>query len=142
VKHSKWMLPVVLLGGMLFGFGLGYSRMTQPEVVLSFLQLRDFGLLWVMGVGAGVAGIAFHLASRSGRRAPLTGTHYELRKPLLNKDILVGGAIFGVGWGLSGICPGAAYASVGTGNWPILIGIAGMFAGAYALRWWQSRTLA
>ncbi|MEF8822151.1 MAG: DUF6691 family protein, partial [Halovenus sp.] len=47
--------------------------------------------------------------------------------------------IFGVGWGLSGICPGAAYASLGVGNWPILYALGGMFLGAYAQGVWRSR---
>ncbi len=46
-------LPVVLAGGLIFGFGLAYSRMARPEVVLDFLQLEDFGLLFVMGGAAG-----------------------------------------------------------------------------------------
>ena len=84
-------LIVALLAGVLFGFGLAYSSMVRPEVVLSFLRFQDFGLLLVLG----------------------------------------GAALFGIGWGLSGVCPGPAIAGLGTGNWPLLIAIAGMFAGAY-----------
>ena len=49
----------------------------------------------------------------------------------MDRAVVVGGGIFGVGWGLSGICPGAAYASLGIGNTVILYGVAGMFVGAY-----------
>nr|WP_267647193.1 DUF6691 family protein [Halolamina litorea] len=124
-------MPLVLLGGFVFGVGLAVSRMARPEVVLDFLQFEDFGLLFVMGGAALVAGPVFHLATRSGGRAPLTGRVYELRRKTLDSNVLLGGVVFGVGWGISGICPGAAYASVGIGNWPILAGIAGMFVGAY-----------
>lgn len=122
---------VVLVGGVLFGIGLAASNMHQPEVVLSFLQLEDLGLLFVMGGAAAVTAIVFTAATRSGRHAPLTGRRYGRRLKSMDRNVLAGGAIFGVGWGLSGICPGAAYASVGVGNLPILWGIGGMFVGAY-----------
>lgn len=130
-RHPLFM-PLVLLGGFVFGVGLALSRMARPEVVLDFLQFEDFGLLFVMGGAALVAGPVFHLSTRSGKRAPLTDRAYELRRKTLDSNVLLGGVVFGVGWGISGICPGAAYASVGIGNWPILAGIAGMFVGAYA----------
>ena len=129
--------PLILAGGVLFGLGLGYSEMTHPEVVLSFLQLADFGLLFVMGGAAVVVGVVIAVMSRSGRVAPLTGTPYGRRLKSMDRNVLVGGSIFGVGWGLSGICPGAAYASVGIGNYPILVAIAGMFVGAYAQGYWR-----
>lgn len=122
---------VVLVGGLVFGFGLALSNMHRPEVVLDFLQLEDLGLLFVMGGAAAVTGVVFTIAARSGRRAPLTGRAYGRRLKSMDRNVLVGGGIFGVGWGLSGICPGAAYASVGVGNLPILWGIGGMFLGAY-----------
>jgi uncharacterized membrane protein YedE/YeeE len=49
---------------------------------------------------------------------------------------IVGAAIFGVGWGLSGVCPGPAIAGIGDGNWPLLLALAGMFAGAYVQGRW------
>ena len=129
-RHPLFV-PLVFVGGLVFGVGLAVSRMARPEVVLDFLQFEDFGLLFVMGGAALVAGPVFHIATRSGKRAPLTDRVYSLRRKTLDRDVLVGGVVFGVGWGISGICPGAAYASVGIGNWPILYGIAGMLLGAY-----------
>lgn len=122
---------VVLVGGLLFGFGLGYSRMAEPEVVLSFLQLWDLGLIFVMGGGVVVVASTIFIATRYLGSAPLTGTPYGSRLKTMDRNVAAGGAIFGVGWGLSGVCPGAAYASVGIGNWPILLAIGGMFVGAY-----------
>lgn len=122
---------LVLFGGTLFGFGLGYSRMAEPEIVLAFLQLTDFGLLFVMGGAVVVTATVFALATRQGGPAPLTGEFYDTRHKSFDSNVLAGGAIFGVGWGLSGICPGAAYASLGLGNYLILYGIGGMFFGAY-----------
>ena len=131
-------LALVFVGGLLFGFGLAVSHMAQPEVVLSFLQLDDLGLLFVMGGAAVVTGLTFGIASRSGARAPLTGERFGRRLKSFDRNVVIGGVIFGVGWGLSGICPGAAYASLGIGNYPILLAIAGMFAGAYVQGVWRS----
>ena len=130
-RHPLFPAAVVL-GGLVFGVGLAVSRMARPEVVLDFLQFEDFGLLFVMGGASVVAGAAFWVLPRVRDSAPLTDEPYTRRLKTLDRNVLVGGAIFGVGWGLSGICPGAAYASLGVGNVPILWGITGMFAGAYA----------
>jgi hypothetical protein len=122
---------VVLVGGLVFGFGLAYSHMARPEVVLDFLQFEDFGLVFVMFGGAAVTGTTFLLAPRLLGRAPLTGRPFERRLKSLDRNVVVGGAVFGVGWGVSGVCPGAAYASLGVGNVAILWALAGMFLGAY-----------
>jgi uncharacterized membrane protein YedE/YeeE len=130
-------IPLILVGGVIFGFGLGFSQMARPEVVLDFLQFEDLGLLFVMFGAAIVSGIAFAILPRIRDRAPLTGTRYERRLKSFDRNVLIGGAIFGVGWGLSGICPGAAYASLGVGNVTILWAIVGMFVGAYLQGYWR-----
>jgi uncharacterized membrane protein YedE/YeeE len=130
---------VVLLGGLVFGFGLAVSGMARPEVVLDFLQFEDFGLVFVMGGAAAVTSVAFAVGTGVLDRAPLTGRAYGRRVKSFDRNVLVGGVVFGVGWGVSGICPGAAYASLGVGNVPILWAVAGMFFGAYAQGWWRSR---
>jgi uncharacterized membrane protein YedE/YeeE len=137
-SHSPLFLLLIVVGGLLFGFGLGYSQMARPEVVLDFLQLQDVGLLFVMGGAALVTGTTITLATRSLDRAPLTDDRYEKRDKSFDRRVLLGGAIFGVGWGMSGICPGSAYASLGLGNYPILIGLVGMFLGAYAQGYWRA----
>ena len=136
-RHPLFM-PLIFVGGLIFGFGLGFSHMAQPEVVLNFLQFEDFGLLFVMFGAAIVTGIAFAVMPRLRGQAPLTGKAYGRRLKSFDRNVLVGGAIFGVGWGLSGICPGAAYASLGIGNVTILWALVGMFAGAYLQGVWRS----
>ncbi|MBX0323041.1 YeeE/YedE family protein [Halomicroarcula sp. F13] len=130
-ERHPLFLPAILVGGVVFGFGLGLSQMYRPEVVLRFLQLTDLGLLLVMGGASVVAGVAFAVMSKTGGSAPLTGTQFGKRVKSMDRNVLLGGGIFGVGWGLSGICPGAAYASLGVGNVTILYAVAGMFVGAY-----------
>ncbi|APW99634.1 transporter protein [Halobiforma lacisalsi AJ5] len=136
-RHPLFM-PLIFVGGLIFGFGLGFSHMAQPEVVLNFLQFQDFGLVFVMFGAAIVSGIAFAVMPRLFDRAPLTGNTYGRRLKPFDRNVLIGGAIFGVGWGLSGICPGAAYASLGIGNVTILWALAGMFVGAYLQGYWRS----
>jgi uncharacterized membrane protein YedE/YeeE len=130
--------PLIFVGGLIFGFGLGFSHMARPEVVLDFLQFEDLGLPFVMFGAAIVSGIGFALIPRLRGTAPLTGNRYERRLKSFDRNVLIGGSIFGVGWGLSGICPGAAYASLGVGNVTILWALAGMFLGAYAQGYWRS----
>ena len=132
-------MPLILVGGIIFGFGLGFSHMARPEVVIDFLTFEDFGLLFVMFGGSIVAGLSFWGLSSLGTTAPLTGRPYARRLKSLDRNVLLGGTVFGVGWGLSGICPGAGYASLGVGNWPVLYAIGGMFLGAYAQGVWRSQ---
>jgi len=137
-ERSPLFHGVILLGGLVFGFGLGLSQMARPEVVLDFLQFEDFGLLFVMGGGAVVTAVTFAVVPRVLDRAPLTGDTFRKRVKSFDRNVVIGGAIFGIGWGLSGICPGAAYASLGVGNYPILVALGGMFIGAYAQGYWRS----
>jgi hypothetical protein len=138
-RHPLFM-PLILVGGLIFGFGLGFSHMARPEVVLDFLQFEDLGLPFVMFGGAAVTGLAYFLGPKLLGRPLLTGRSFERRLKSFDRNVLVGGAIFGAGWGLSGICPGAAYASLGIGNVTILWALAGMFVGAYVQGLWRSRS--
>ena len=126
---SPKQLLVVLLAGVLFGFGLALSTMVQPEVVLSFLQFSDFGLMLVMGGAVLVALVGYKLVPLLLQR-PLLGGTFQVHVAHLNRDTLQGAAIFGVGWGLSGVCPGPAIAGLGTGNWSLLWALGGITLGA------------
>lgn len=123
-------LLAVLAGGVLFGFGLALSTMIAPEVVLSFLRLRDFGLLLVLGGAMGVTFIAYRFAPRVMAR-PLFEAHFDRHPSVLDRDTIVGAAIFGAGWGLCGVCPGPAIAGLGAGNWPLLLALVGLALGGY-----------
>ena len=137
-RHPLFM-PAIYVGGLVFGLGLAISGMARPEVVLDFLQFEDFGLLFVMGGAAVVTGTVFAVATRLNSTAPLTGDEFTRRVKEFDRNVVLGGMVFGVGWGISGICPGAAYASFGVGNYPILWAIGGMFLGAYAQGYLRSR---
>lgn len=120
----------MLVGGLFFGFGLAYSGATQPEIVLSFLRLEDLGLLLVIGVALLVTLVTFQGIARIMKRPPF-GERFDGHDGFpITKRSVVGAVIFGVGWGLSGICPATSVAAVGTGNWPLLIAVVGMLLGA------------
>lgn len=102
--------------GLLFGFGLTISGMLDPARVLGFLDIAggawDPTLVFVLAGAVGVTAIGYGLVGR--RAAPVYGERFEL-PPTKEIDVrLVGGAaMFGVGWGLVGYCPGPAIASIG-----------------------------
>lgn len=122
---------VVVLSGALFGFGLALSTMIKPEVVLSFLRFSDFGLLVVMAGAVSVALLAYQLAPRLLTRAVFDG-NFAKRPSAAFKDTMIGSALFGIGWGICGVCPGPAIAGLGAGNWPLAITVVAMLLGAYA----------
>jgi uncharacterized membrane protein YedE/YeeE len=131
-------LLVTFIAGALFGCGLAVSTMTQPEVVLSFQRFQDFGLLFVLGGAAGVTLLAYQLAPRLLRR-PLAAPAFAAHPLEPLGRTIAGAALFGLGWGLCGVCPGPAIAGLGTGNWPLLIAVAGIFAGAWVQGRWFGR---
>lgn len=126
---------ILFIGGLVFGFGLAVGGMSKPEIVLSFLKLEDLGLILLMACAAGVDFIAINIVPRFLKR-PILGGEFKPRERKLSKNTIIGAAVFGVGWGISGLCPGAALSSLGIGNLPVLLGILAMFVGAYIMGRW------
>ena len=118
-----------LAAGLLFGFGLSFSTMIRPEVVLGFLRFQDLGLMLVMGGAVWVVMLVYKLAPRLMAR-PLLDDHFHEHPSTWNRDTAMGAALFGVGWGLCGVCPGPAIAGLGAGNWSLLWALAGIALGA------------
>jgi uncharacterized membrane protein YedE/YeeE len=123
-------LLAVLVCGAMFGFGLAFSTLVRPEVVLNFLRFHDMGLLLALGSAVAVATLAYQMGPRLMQR-PVLEVRFGTRPIVGRRDTLIGAAIFGIGWGLCGVCPGPAIAGLGAGNWPLLYALFGMFAGAY-----------
>ncbi|NQT07491.1 YeeE/YedE family protein [Candidatus Bathyarchaeota archaeon] len=123
---------VLFIGGLTFGFGLAWGGMSKPEIVLSFLQLKDYGLFILMGAATVTTFVAINIVPHF-LSEPILGGEFKPRTRTLNWNTILGAIVFGLGWGLSGQCPGSALASLGIGNLPVLIGIAAMFAGAYTM---------
>ena len=124
---------LAVVSGLLFGFGLIAGGMTDPAKVQGFLDLFgrwDPSLAFVMG-GAILVGIAgFAMAER--RQLAWSGETIELPKSrIIDIRLLAGGALFGVGWGLGGLCPGPAMTALGAGfvpaAWFVLAMLIGMW---------------
>lgn len=127
MKH----LVVAAIAGVLFALGLVVSGMASPARVVAFL---DLGSGWDPSLAfAMVAAIAVYAPVARwarGLRAPLFDTHFHLPAATAIDARLVGGAaLFGVGWGLSGYCPGPALVSLGAGTPAILVFVAALVAG-------------
>lgn len=118
------------LAGVLFGFGLALATMIQPQVVLSFLRCQDWGLMLVMGGAMGLTLLAYRLVPLW-RTTPLFERSFGHHVATLDRDTVLGAAIFGVGWGLCGVCPGPAIAGLGAGSTDLLWALAGIATGAW-----------
>lgn len=131
-------IGIALLAGLVFGAGLILSGMTDPKVVLAFLDVAGAwnpSLAFVMGGAVGVTLVGFRFVRR--RHAPLCDVQFHLpQKRTLDARLLTGAAVFGIGWGLSGYCPGPALTGLLAGNVEASIVVAAMLAGA----WLQRRT--
>ena len=108
---------ITFASGLIFGLGLIISGMGNPAKVLGFLDLAgnwDPSLMFVMGGGIALGVVAFQFGGR--RTASLLGNPMQLPTAKhLDQRLVVGSAIFGIGWGLAGICPGPALVLVGSG---------------------------
>jgi uncharacterized membrane protein YedE/YeeE len=120
-----------LLAGAVFGLGLLVSGMANPAKVLGFLDLAgswDPSLALVMAGAIAIASIAFGVA---GRR-PLSLMGQEMKLPssrTVDRRLVVGSLLFGIGWGIAGFCPGPALVALGMGNAKALVFVVAMLAG-------------
>ena len=129
------------LAGLLFGTGLIVAGMTDPAKVKAFLDLAgawDPSLAFVMGGGIAVGLGAFTVAK--GRSKSLLGSAMFLpNTTAIDKRLLGGSALFGIGWGLAGFCPGPALVSLAFGDARVWVFVASMVAGMLVFNWYESR---
>jgi uncharacterized membrane protein YedE/YeeE len=125
-----------LLAGLLFGLGLVVSQMIDPAKVLGFLDLAgswDPSLAFVMVGAIPVAAIGFR-ATQS-RHAPLLDTRFHgPSRTRVDAALVTGSALFGIGWGLVGFCPGPSLASLALGRWQSIVFVAAMLVGMLGYR--------
>jgi uncharacterized membrane protein YedE/YeeE len=130
-------VAIALLCGIVFGAGLAVSGMTNPAKVLAFLDVAgawDPTLACVMGAALATTAAGFALAGRRSRPW-LAATFSIPTRRDLDARLVGGAAIFGVGWGLVGLCPGPALANLARGSTEIWIFAGAMLAGVVAYRW-------
>jgi len=130
-----------LLTGLLFGLGLCLSSMTSPAVVQGFLDVAGAWnptLLFVMAGGVTVTFTGYRLIWPRGR--PLWAGGFQLpAAKAIDAPLLSGAAIFGMGWGLAGYCPGPAVVSLSSGRAEVWVFVAAMLVGMTGVRWLRGR---
>ena len=130
-----------LLAGVLFGWGLLVSGMTDPAKVQGFLDVFgawDISLALVMGGGLVVAFFGVLLAKRQ-QSSGIGSTIDMPSKTIITKPLLVGAMLFGIGWGLVGICPGPGIVLLGTGQWQAYVFVAAMIVGMLIYQWLEPK---
>jgi uncharacterized membrane protein YedE/YeeE len=126
-------MPILaaLLSGLVFGLGLIVSGMANPAKVLGFLDLAgrwDPSLALVMGGAIGVGLVGFAVA----RQRHLSFLGLEMKLPSarqIDRRLVGGSVLFGIGWGIAGFCPGPALVALGMGEWKAAVFVIAMLAG-------------
>lgn len=125
-----------LLTGLVFGTGIAISGMMDPAKVLNFFDILgtwDPSLAFVMGGALIVTFLGYRLVWR--RKAPLFGGRFQVpTSTLLDSRLIGGSALFGIGWGIAGFCPGAAIPALGTGRWEVALFLVAVIAGFFLRR--------
>jgi uncharacterized protein len=132
---------ISLIVGFIFAIGLGLSGMTQVQIVRGFLDITgdwNFNLIGVMAGAIGVHSVLFYMIKK--RSSPLLDSKFHLptRKDI-DKKLLTGAALFGIGWGWAGICPGPGIVSIVSGDMNIFIFIGSMLLGMFLFKKIESR---
>ncbi|MGM0660649.1 MAG: DUF6691 family protein [Pseudomonadota bacterium] len=129
------------LVGLIFGVGIAVSGMINPAKVLNFFDIAgtwDPSLAFVMGAALVTTALGYRLVLR--RDAPLVESRFQLPTARVIDARLIGGsAVFGIGWGIAGFCPGAAVPALGTGRWEVALFVAALLAGLWTARTLQDR---
>ncbi|HVV61554.1 MAG TPA: DUF6691 family protein [Pseudolabrys sp.] len=137
-------MPFAIAGfgcGLIFGIGLVISGMTQPAKVLGFLDVFgawDATLAFVMAGALAVSSIGYALARRRGRPLLAPAHLWPTRKDI-DAQLVIGAALFGIGWGLVGLCPGPALVNLASLSPAIALFVASMAAGMIAQDIWRRR---
>jgi hypothetical protein len=132
-----WRIAAAFAAGLLFGLGLVISRMIDPAKVQAFLDIAgnwDPSLAFVMLGAVVVAAVGFRLTGQ--RQHPIL--ERDFRKPAktqIDRPLVAGAILFGIGWGLVGYCPGPALTSLGLGRSETIVFVAAMLAGMFAYQW-------
>jgi uncharacterized membrane protein YedE/YeeE len=141
-------MPTILAAlvcGLVFGFGLAISGMTQPTKVLGFLDVLglasgrwDPTLAFVMLGALAVAAPGFLLARRRTRPLFAPAAAWPSKRDI-DRPLLAGAVLFGIGWGLVGLCPGPAIANLATLSSRVVAFVLAMAAGMLALDFWRRK---
>ena len=130
-----------LVAGLLFGFGLALAHMVEPAKIIGFLDIAgawDPSLALVMAGAVIVTLVAYRLILR--RPGPLLAPRFHLpTRQDLDRSLVAGAGIFGIGWGIAGYCPGPGLAALGLGTWEAPVFVAALAAGSLSYKWLSER---
>jgi uncharacterized membrane protein YedE/YeeE len=130
-----------LAAGVIFGLGIAISGMGNPAKVLNFFDLLgtwDPSLAFVMGGALITAAIGYRILFGR-RQAPMFDTKFHLpTSNAIDAKLIGGSALFGIGWGIAGFCPGGAIPALGFAPWPTALFLISMGAGILFARWLQA----
>jgi uncharacterized membrane protein YedE/YeeE len=136
VTHAAAKNASALAAGLLFGLGLAISQMVNPKKILDFLDVTgnwDPSLALVMAGAVGVTMLAFRFVVK--RKQPIFDSEFHLpRLTKVDRRLLVGSGVFGLGWGIGGYCPGPGIAALSAGSVEALVFVAGMAIGSLLYR--------
>jgi hypothetical protein len=127
--------------GLIFGIGLLISGMTQPAKVLAFIDVFgqwDPTLAFVMAGAVAASSVGYALARRN-KRPIIAARHLWPTRTDIDWPLVVGSALFGIGWGLVGLCPGPAVVNLATLSPRVIVFVMAMIAGMTAQDVWRSR---
>jgi len=120
--------------GLIFGIGISISGMANPAKVLNFFDVAgnwDPSLIFVMGGALVVTFVGYWFVLR--RAAPMIDAKFHLPENRnLDARLLGGAAVFGIGWGIAGFCPGGALPALGTGRFDVIVFVVALIAGIFA----------
>ncbi|BAZ45906.1 putative YeeE/YedE family protein [Chondrocystis sp. NIES-4102] len=132
---------IALLSGLLFGLGLSLSQMIDRDRVLSFLDVAgkwDSTLLFVLGGAVGVTLITFRFILRLPQ--PIFDNKFYLpNKKDIDQRLIIGAAIFGIGWGIAGYCPGPGITALVLGIWNPVLFIIAFIGGSLSYQWYTGK---
>lgn len=121
--------------GLIFGIGISISGMANPAKVLNFFDIAgtwDPSLIFVMGGAVVVTFIGYRVVLK--RPAPMLEAKFQLpTRRDLDLPLIGGAAVFGIGWGIAGFCPGGALPALGTGRTEVFVFVAALLAGIFAV---------
>lgn len=127
---------IALLSGVLFGLGLGLSQMIDRDRVLGFLDVTgawDSTLLFVLGGAVTVTLITFRFVLHL-THPIFAGTFHLPTKKDIDKPLVIGAAIFGIGWGIAGYCPGPSITALVLGSWNPILFLVAFIVGSLAYK--------
>lgn len=134
---------IALISGFIFALGLGLSGMTQPHIVRGFLDVFgnwDWRLIGVMGGAILVHGVSYRLIMK--RSSPILDTKFQLpTKKDIDKRLIWGAILFGLGWGWAGICPGPGLVSTVSGNGEFFYFVGSMLVGMKVFQIFEKKML-